>query len=147
VPPRATTLLLRPAVAADLPACAAIWRTCEREIHPEATVRGIPVDFARATTGEEITVAVAPSGEVVGFLSLWRRDRFVHFLYLRADWRGRGVGRALLEAARAAVGGPLELKCAPGNRAALAFYRRLGWREVERVLIGSSPHIRLRSPP
>jgi ribosomal protein S18 acetylase RimI-like enzyme len=139
-PPR-----LRPARAADLPALALLYEAGQRQIHPGRAEAWAAGGFADAVAGEEITVA-AIEGEVVGFLSLWRPERFVHFLHVRADRRGRSIGSRLLQHARAGVGGPLQLKCAPHNRAALAFYIRLGWLEVERALLGHAPYVRLRSP-
>jgi ribosomal protein S18 acetylase RimI-like enzyme len=90
-------------------------------------------------------VALAPGGGVVGFVSLWRPEPFVHFLHVARGWRGRGVGRALLDHALATVpAGPVDLKCLPDNRPALAFYRRLGWVQVG-ADPGSRPHyVRLR---
>ena len=42
------------------------------------------------------------------------------------------------------MNGPLELKCLLTNTAALAFYRHLGWVEVERVTMAPLPFVRLR---
>jgi ribosomal protein S18 acetylase RimI-like enzyme len=145
-PATARLLQVRPARAADLDVCAALYEAGQRLIHPERPEAWARAGFADAVAGEEITVAAAGDGTVVGFLSLWRRRRFVHLLHVRADWRGRGAGTRLLQHARAGMAGPLQLKCAPHNHAALAFYARLGWIELERDLSGSAPYVRLRSP-
>lgn len=134
---------VRAAIPADLAACAEIYETCQREILPGGAGIWARDGFARATAGEEVFVAVA-DGSVAGFLSLWRADGFVHFLHVRPRWRRRGVGRALLGHALATVPGSAELKCAPHNRAALAFYARLGWAEIGREPDGPEPFVRLR---
>lgn len=136
-------LRVRAATEADLAACAEIFAAGQREIEPDAAE---PTSFTRAVAGEQVLVAVAPEGSVVAFLSLWRPDRFVHFLHVRPDWRRQGAARLLLRRARQTADGPLELKCLPGNMAALACYRRLGWNEVERHGDGPAPFVRLRQP-
>ncbi len=66
---------------------------------------------------------------VVGFLA---RDRDeVCSLYLAADVRGRGFGRALLADAKAASP-RLVLRTVEANEAAQRFYHRQGFIEVER---------------
>ena len=142
--------ILPATIPGDLDACAEIYAAGQREIFPGQPGSWTRDRFAEATAGEEISVAVADDAggrAVVGFLSLWRPDAFVHFLHVRADHRRRGVGRALLRSALATLDAPAELKCALENRAALAFYTRLGWVETGREVTGPEPFVRLRSPP
>ena len=141
------TFRVRPAAGAgDLAACAGIYAANQREIMPDGPPEAWSRDgFPYAVAGEDVFVALAPRGEVVGFVSLWRPDPFVHFLHVASTWRGRGVGAALLEHALATLpAGPVDLKCLPDNRAALAFYRRLGWAEVGSDLDAEPPYVRLR---
>jgi ribosomal protein S18 acetylase RimI-like enzyme len=101
--------------------------------------------FAYAVSGEDVFVALAPGGEVVGFVSLWRPEPFVHLLHVARGWRGRGAGATLLAHALATLpAGSVDLKCLPDNRPALAFYRRLGWVEVGSDLDAEPPYLRLR---
>lgn len=61
-----------------------------------------------------------------GGLSAWIED-----VYVLPDWRGRGIGRALIDDVLAwatSVGATrAQLLADRGNAPALAFYRRLGW--------------------
>lgn len=131
----------------ELQACAEIFAAGQREILPEEAGKWTAAYFPEAVAGEQIIVATTAGGVVAGFLSLWVADRFVHFLHVRAAWRGCGTGRKLLDHASLQVQGPLELKCLLSNTAALAFYRRLGWVEVERVTMAPLPFVRLRQSP
>jgi ribosomal protein S18 acetylase RimI-like enzyme len=135
---------VRPAVPADLPACAELLEAGQREIQAGTAGVRLASYFARAVEGEEVFVAVMAENTLAGFVTLWRPDSFVHFLHVSAASRRRGIGRTLLAHVRASVDGPIELKCAPHNAAALAFYARLGWTETERDLAGASPYVRMR---
>ena len=67
------------------------------------------------------------------------RDAFVDEIYLRADYRGRGWGRRLLEfveheAKRCGVRA-LHLEVARENAAALELYRQFGFEDHDRYLM------------
>lgn len=93
--------------------------------------------------GDGVLVAVAADG-VVGALML-RRHRHPAFagvlqlgLAVDGEWRGRGVGRALvaraIEDARAAHARRLQLAVVDGNAPALALFRSAGFVEEGRML-------------
>jgi len=78
-------------------------------------------------------------GEVVGFLcgflsQSYPEQAYVHFVGVRLDHRGGGLGRDLYErffaAARAAGRHVVRCVTAPVNEASIAFHRRLGF-EIE----------------
>lgn len=133
---------IRTALVSDVAGCARLFAAGQQEIDPRSPPWS-EASFAEEVEGEEILVAAA-DGKVVGFVSLWRPDGFVHFLHVAPAWRRRGLGRRLLARARIEAGRPLELKCLTANRAALAFYRRLGWRAVGGADGGATPFLRLR---
>lgn len=78
-------------------------------------------------------------GEPIGRLYLHRRDDALHVVDIGLDplWRGRGVGRALLqwsaELARREGLARVTLAVASDNPRAFALYRRLGFRTGERL--------------
>ena len=133
---------IRTALVSDVAGCARLFAAGQQEIEPRSPPWS-EAGFANEVVGADIRVAAA-GGRVVGFLSLWRPDGFVHFLHVAPAWRGRGLGRRLLARARSEAGRPLELKCLATNRAALAFYRRLGWRTVGGADGIATPFLRLR---
>lgn len=131
---------MRRAVAADMPAIAALVATVAAEgryILTEA-----PVDepaFARSlgaavTRGDAVIWVLERDGAVVGELSLFRTAAsgvLALGIALLPPARGRGGGRALMEAAidhaRAVGMHKIELDVFPDNTAAVALYARCGF--------------------
>lgn len=89
------------------------------------------LDFDRDSAGEEIWVALE-SGEVIGFISIWEPDSFVHHLFVSPQWLKCGVGLQLLNLAKQRYS-ELSLKCLTQNSNATDFYRSQGFRVVETV--------------
>jgi len=128
---RNSGLTLRYATAADLPVCAAIindyidateWlpRTLN---HADVEALFVP------SLLEARTLFVAEeAGVITGYLSM-SNDGFVPALYLRPGGRGKGVGKMLLDAAKAAHPEGLELTVFERNTDALRFYEREGFHE------------------
>jgi ribosomal protein S18 acetylase RimI-like enzyme len=90
---------------------------------------------------------VEEAGAVAGYIALtfgWSieyqgRDAFVDDLYLRRDFRGRGIGTRVMEEveaeARALGVQALHLEVARDNRAGQALYFRRGFRDNDRQLL------------
>jgi ribosomal protein S18 acetylase RimI-like enzyme len=123
---------LRPATDADLPACAELHDRVERAVFvwDPKTAYGLAA-FKRCIAGEEMTLAWAGSA-IVGLISVYRSENFVHNLYVDLPWQGYGIGRLLLDTALAGMDGAARLKCEIANLPARRFYEGLGWREVAR---------------
>lgn len=77
-----------------------------------------------------VRVAEAEDGRIVGFIA--RNGEEVDALYVAAPARGHGVGKALLEDAKAQVA-RLELWTFQRNTGAQKFYEREGFSEVKRT--------------
>jgi len=104
---------------------------------------GLSRFLRRVAGGGGVLVAIAPSpsrgrGIVAGVLAMQEGvllGNFVSLLAVRAEWAGRGVGRALMAAVEA--GTPprrwLYVSADAKNAAALSFYRKLGFRRVGRL--------------
>ncbi|GAB3820571.1 GNAT family N-acetyltransferase [Kribbella italica] len=96
----------------------------------EAVERGI----ARGIT----LVAEGPAGEIVGMTGLGQEEGFwvMWKLYVLPDHQGSGVGKALLDAAIAALPpgtSELLLDVLVGNEKAIGFYRRNGFGPAART--------------
>lgn len=86
-------------------------------------------DFLRFAAEEEVWLALMGEA-VVGILSLFRSENFIHCLYVDPDAQRLGIGKALVAHLRKETARPLTLKLDTPNRAAIAFYEATGWRRM-----------------
>jgi ribosomal protein S18 acetylase RimI-like enzyme len=118
---------IRPASPADAVALRALFLAARREAFFWAEPASLlPGDFDAATQDEPILVAFL-NDQIVGFVSWWPPENFVHNLFVDPAHQGRGIGQQLLTAALRQIGRPATLKCVQKNTRALEFYRRHGW--------------------
>lgn len=105
--------------------------------HAEEAARP-DADFAAALAESLVLAAIAANGGARGMVGVrfepWRKRRHlghVWGVYVRADSRGAGVGRALLAAGIAQARGRVDrlwLGVSVGNAPAVALYEALGFR-------------------
>lgn len=98
-------------------------------------------DFEQDSDGEVVHVACNAGGDIIGFISVWKPESFVHLLFIAYDQERQGVGKALLDHLTTWLPFPHRLKCVEANLPALAFYRSQGWQEVSRGLDGVQPYL------
>lgn len=142
-------VIVRPATHADLPDILAIYN--EVIANSTAVYAMGPVDLderrtwldGRVAAGYPVLVATEGSG-VLGFASFgdWRgtwpgyRYTVEHSVHVRADHRGRGIGRLLVEALfplAAALGKHVMIAGVDAeNAASIRFHERLGFAPVAR---------------
>lgn len=140
------TIIVRPAIAEDLPALRVLFLKSRREtfVWQPPDVFQL-VDFDTQTQDELLLVAEDSSGRLSGFISIWEPDGFIHHLHVdRQCFRG-GVGRALL---RVLPGWPetrYRLKCLRLNEVALAFYRKCGFVKIDSGMSDEGEYLLLES--
>ncbi|MGI4728988.1 MAG: GNAT family N-acetyltransferase [Janthinobacterium lividum] len=83
-------------------------------------------DFDDQAKDERILVAVF-EGCVIGFISLWMEDNFIHHLYVDGKYQHQNAGSELLNAAIVLLKFPIRLKCLEKNVKAAEFYQRRGF--------------------
>ena len=83
-------------------------------------------DIRALTKNETIQVAEVDS-QVIGFISVWVPERFVHHLYVTPSHQNQGAAGCLIHACRRRYGLPLSLKTLAANRSACDFYERNNW--------------------
>ncbi|MCG9639899.1 GNAT family N-acetyltransferase [Vibrio sp. Isolate34] len=82
-------------------------------------------DFDQDTQGEQMWMAV--SGEkVLGFVSVWEPESFIHHLYVCPQTLRSGMGSALLNTCKEHYS-VLKLKCLTSNENAIGFYHSQGF--------------------
>lgn len=102
-------------------------------------------DFDRSTLGEEIWVA-EQDGKLLGFVSIYRAEDFIHHLYVDPLLPPHGVGSALLHAAEQTFTSTGSLKCLVKNDKALAFYHKHGWQSLSVGCDGGEEYWLMHSP-
>ncbi len=136
--------------AADLVADAGCWGRLRRALWPDEDVE--THDSLRSAleppASSCVLLAFAPDGDAIGFAEAKLRHDYVNgtetspvgFLegwYVVPEWRGRGVGRALVAAVEAWTRGcgcsELASDVLLGNDAGLAAHAACGFEETERV--------------
>lgn len=140
-------MTIRDAREADLPGILAIYNhAVETSL---AVWNSAPADLdnrrlwmaERLAKGHPVLVAEGPGGEVLGYASYgdWRafdgyRHTVEHSVYVRAETRGTGIGRALMEAliarARAAEKHVMVAGVEAGNTASIRLHEALGFTRV-----------------
>lgn len=96
-------------------------------------------DFDNDTKDEFILVATK-NEQILGFISLWVPDNFIHHLYVHPDFMGQQAGKGLLQASIEKFGMPLTLKCITENTKALTFYKSQGWQVKEEAMGPDGPY-------
>jgi GNAT superfamily N-acetyltransferase len=90
-------------------------------------------DFEKEINGEYVLVAILDT-IIVGFISIWMPNNFIHHLYIDQKFQDKGIGTQLLKATIQKTRLPISLKCLEKNTKAVDFYKRKGFVEKERGL-------------
>lgn len=160
---------LRSADARDAEAIAALhtdsWRRTYRGMMSDAFLDGGALENRRhvwrerlgAANPDQCVLVAQESARIAGFICVFARGdagwgAYIDNLHVAHDWKGRGVGRALMSAAAEWVctmqpDAGVYLWVMEGNTAARTFYDRLGARNVETIQLadpggGSAPNCR-----
>ena len=150
-----STALISPIAADALPRVAdlanRIWPEAFAGILPADRIPGMLAEiYALETLEADITERghqywiATHDGRDVGFASAYRAEGrvWIKKLYLLAQTRGQGLGKALIAAARAHFGPglPVALYVNDGNAAAIAFYRSQGFTVEKHVPVQMGPY-------
>jgi ribosomal protein S18 acetylase RimI-like enzyme len=81
------------------------------------------LDFDKHTEGEVVYMAVS-DGELLGFISIWEPENFIHNLFVSKVNQRQGIGESLLDYVRKLNDRPYRLKCIIENTNAVNFYKK-----------------------
>jgi GNAT superfamily N-acetyltransferase len=124
-----TELEIRAAGPVDVPRITEVFQQARAAAMPWLPVLHTPDEdlafFAR-TVGSGHAVVAVLDGTVVGFAAVDPDEHLLDHLYVDPAAHRRGVGRRLVDHARAAHDGPLQLWAFTENRSARRFYAAVG---------------------
>lgn len=133
------SLSIRPYAARDEEAVVALWEECglTRPWNDPRRDIALKMEFQP----ELFFVGESGGALLATCMAGYEGHRgWINYLAVRPDLWGRGLGRAMMaqaEAALFALGCPkINLQVRRGNEAALAFYTRLGFRDDDLVSLG-----------
>ncbi len=137
------TIGIRPAMVADMQGLQALLDEVYRNAFwlPSSASRSL--DITMVTKGERMTVAVNRAGQIVGLVSVYEADAFIHHLYVAAACHRQGIGTQLLDSLQTWLAWPWRLKCVCANTPALAFYAAQGWVIEADGIGGEGPYFQL----
>lgn len=101
--------------------------------------------FASLVEGELIYVYVHEE-KVIGFISIWSPEKFIHHLYILPADQGKGIGTKLVDHCIGIFGLPISLKSLAANERACLYYESHNWiiEEIGRGSDGLYHHYWLR---
>jgi ribosomal protein S18 acetylase RimI-like enzyme len=86
-------------------------------------------DYAKSTQEDEVWLA-EETGVIIGFVSIYTSDNFIHNLFVHPKSQGKGIGKQLLQVAEENLDRPMTLKAAMDNPKSFSFYEKYGWHQV-----------------
>ncbi len=138
---------IRPFAPSDRAASFVIFRNCLKEFPWRGDWRAYQPALDTGFNTGRAFVAEEPNAGVIGFITLQMPSAYIDHLFVAADWRLCGVGRGLLEVARAEAGRALTLDVDADNHGARRAYEALGWGLVaDTRQTRHGPQVRLIGP-
>jgi len=130
----------------DVDAVRSLFAEYARSVDEPCCFAGLERELAELPRGYRALFVAEDDGVAAGCVGLREVDRDtaeMKRLYVRSAWRGRGLGRALAQAAIEAAGSAgyarIVLDSLPKMHEARALYRALGFRETEPYLAQPTP--------
>lgn len=132
---------LRPFGWEQMPALAALWVESWQEAMPEIDFEARRGWLCRrigtlVEAGAQVHTSVDARGRVLGFVTVEPASGYVDQLVVHPDHWGRGIARALLDAAAGLSPDALSLDVNEENHRAIRFYQAAGFKVVAR---GTNP--------
>lgn len=127
-------MLIRAINTSDIPALRQIYLASRSAAFTWADPASLQLDDFDHDTRDERILVTEINGQLIGFISIYMPDDFIHLLFVDPTAAGHGAGQALLKAALKITGRPVRLKCVSANAHALTFYARNGWVRTTEIM-------------
>jgi ribosomal protein S18 acetylase RimI-like enzyme len=130
---------IREAVLQDEAGVTDLWRACG--LIASYNDPGIDFRFAISNVGSAVLVAVDAAECIVGSAMVGHDGHrgWLYYVASAPEWRGQGIGRAVIDAAEQWLGqqgvAKVQLMIRETNSAVMHFYERLGYEDMPRVLM------------
>ena len=83
-------------------------------------------DYQKSTSEDDVWIA-EQKGIIVGFVSIYPLENFLHNLCIHPKYQQKGIGSRLLKIAEEHLLRPMTLKIAMDNLKVCGFYEKYGW--------------------
>jgi len=100
-------------------------------------------DYLESTVDDKVWIGEL-DGVIVGFISVYSQDNFIHNLFVDQQYQGKGFGSQLLLFAEGNLSYPITLKVAMDNLKACPFYEKYGYYKVAEFNKTLEPYILYR---
>ncbi len=97
-------------------------------------------DYLESTAEEDVWVAEVES-LIVGFVSTYPKNNFIHNLFVHPIHQKKGVGSALLTFAENTLSKPMTLKIAMDNLSVCDFYEKHDWYKISEHINEEEPYV------
>jgi ribosomal protein S18 acetylase RimI-like enzyme len=97
-------------------------------------------DYQRSVDEDEVWIAQM-NGIIVGVVSIYSSDRFIHNLFVHPHYQRQSIGTQLLAVAEANLARPMTLKVSMHNMPACAFYEKHAWYQASVHQDDKEPYI------
>ena len=118
---------IRPTRYGEHAVCADIYTNAWNLAFPDYQ-RTIFIEEFESEVIEDFTLVAVIDQRIIGYISIWEPEWFIHHLYVDPLSHGNGVGTALIsQLERLAAPHSISLKCVSANKKAMGFYKALGF--------------------
>ncbi len=122
---------IRQAQPNDMPSLASLFLESRRSAFTwEDQTKFKLEDFYIQTKGEVIMLAEDQHKTILGLISIWEKDSFIHHLFISPHHQKQGIGTLLIQSLTAWLPLPWKLKCLIKNKKALHFYDKIGFIKI-----------------
>jgi ribosomal protein S18 acetylase RimI-like enzyme len=124
-------LIIRPTKVEDILQLEDLFLITQRMTFSSRHADEFKIGDFQISIAEDVVFVAENDGKVLGFVSIYPADNFVHNLFVHPDYQRLGIGSELLIFAEKVLKKPITLKVAFDNESVGDFYKKHGYTEVQ----------------